>query len=39
MPTTFVIDAQGIIRYRFIGYVQEQSLRDALDALLAGGHP
>jgi cytochrome c biogenesis protein CcmG, thiol:disulfide interchange protein DsbE len=38
MPTTFVIDAQGIIRYRFIGYVQEQSLRDALDALLEGGH-
>jgi cytochrome c biogenesis protein CcmG, thiol:disulfide interchange protein DsbE len=37
MPTTFVIDAQGIIRYRFIGYVQEQSLREALDALPDGG--
>ncbi len=37
MPTTFVIDAEGIIRYRFIGYVQERSLRDALDAILDGG--
>lgn len=37
MPTTFVIDADGIIRYRFVGYVQEESLRGSLDALLKGG--
>ncbi len=37
MPTTFVIDADGIIRYRFVGYVQEDSLRGSLDALLKGG--
>jgi cytochrome c biogenesis protein CcmG/thiol:disulfide interchange protein DsbE len=36
MPTTFVIDASGIIRYRFVGYVQEDSLRGALDAVLQG---
>jgi DsbE subfamily thiol:disulfide oxidoreductase len=36
MPTTFVIDADGVIRYRFVGYVQEESLRGALDALLDG---
>jgi cytochrome c biogenesis protein CcmG/thiol:disulfide interchange protein DsbE len=39
MPTTFVIDAGGVIRYRFIGYTQEQSLRDALDAVLERGSP
>jgi DsbE subfamily thiol:disulfide oxidoreductase len=37
MPTTFVIDVDGDIRYRFVGYVQEESLRGALDALLDGG--
>lgn len=37
LPTTFVIDADGVIRYRFVGYVQEESLRGALDALLDGG--
>ncbi len=37
LPTTFVIDAGGVIQYRFVGHVQEQSLRDALDALLDGG--
>lgn len=37
LPTTFVIDADGVIRYRFVGYVQEESLRGSLDALLGGG--
>lgn len=37
MPTTFVIDVDGVIRYRFVGYLQEGSLRGALDELLDGG--
>jgi cytochrome c biogenesis protein CcmG, thiol:disulfide interchange protein DsbE len=34
MPTTFVIDPTGTIRYRFVGYVTEASLRGALDRVL-----
>ncbi len=34
MPTTFVIDGGGTIRYRFVGYVTEDALRSALDPLV-----
>lgn len=34
MPTTFVIDGRGTIRYRFVGYVTEDALRSALDPLV-----
>jgi cytochrome c biogenesis protein CcmG/thiol:disulfide interchange protein DsbE len=34
MPTTFVIDPTGTIRYRFVGYVTEASLRGALDQVI-----
>jgi cytochrome c biogenesis protein CcmG/thiol:disulfide interchange protein DsbE len=34
MPTTFVIDRNGTIRYRFVGYVTEDALRGALDHLV-----
>ncbi len=34
MPTTFIIDGAGTIRYRFVGYVTEDSLRGALDPLV-----
>ena len=37
MPTTFIIDPAGIIRYRFVGYLTETDLRAAIDALLAEG--
>ena len=35
MPTTFVIDRIGTIRFRFVGYVTEDALRTVLDALIA----
>ena len=34
MPTTFIIDASGRIRYRFIGYLQAPILRSALDDVI-----
>lgn len=34
MPTTFIVDAQATIRYRFVGYVDEGALRSALDQIL-----
>ena len=34
MPTTFLIDPSGIIRYRFVGYLDEPTLRSAIDELL-----
>jgi cytochrome c biogenesis protein CcmG/thiol:disulfide interchange protein DsbE len=34
MPTTFLIDANGIIRYRFVGYLNEDTLRAAIEDLL-----
>jgi DsbE subfamily thiol:disulfide oxidoreductase len=37
MPTTFVIDPAGIIRYRFVGYLTETDLREAIDTLLEEG--
>jgi len=37
MPTTFVIDRAGNLVYRFLGYLDERTLRPALDALLRGG--
>lgn len=37
MPTTFVIDRDGNLVFRFLGYLDERTLRPALDALLRGG--
>ncbi len=34
MPTTFVIDRDGNLVYRFLGYLDERTLRPALDELL-----
>jgi peroxiredoxin len=36
MPTTFVIDAQGQLRYRFVGYLNADILRLTLDTVLRG---
>jgi cytochrome c biogenesis protein CcmG/thiol:disulfide interchange protein DsbE len=34
-PTTFIIDAAGTIRYRFVGYLDEDVLEKALDDVLS----
>lgn len=34
LPVTIVVDDQGVMRFRFEGYVTERSLRDALDIVL-----
>ena len=34
LPTTFLIDPEGIVRYRFVGYLDEPTLRSAIDDLL-----
>jgi cytochrome c biogenesis protein CcmG/thiol:disulfide interchange protein DsbE len=39
MPTTFVIDASGNLRYRFVGYLDAPVLQTALDAVLAKATP
>jgi cytochrome c biogenesis protein CcmG/thiol:disulfide interchange protein DsbE len=39
LPMTFVIDARGIIRYRFVGYVNRDVLQATVDRVLAGGAP
>ena len=39
LPTTFIIDREGQIRYRFIGYITGPVLRAALDEVLAGAGP
>jgi cytochrome c biogenesis protein CcmG/thiol:disulfide interchange protein DsbE len=36
LPTTFVIDASGVIRYRFLGRVDPAGLQDVLQGLMAG---
>jgi len=36
MPTTFVIDARGQLRYRFVGYLKADILRSTLDTVLRG---
>ena len=36
MPTTFVIDGKGVLRFRFVGYVDESDLRRFLDQVLGG---
>lgn len=36
-PTTFIIDAGGTIRYRFVGYLSESVLEPALDGVLSRG--
>jgi len=33
-PTTFIIDPAGTIRYRFVGYLEEEVLEDALNDVL-----
>jgi cytochrome c biogenesis protein CcmG/thiol:disulfide interchange protein DsbE len=35
-PTTFIIDPAGTIRYRFVGYLDEQVLQEALNDVLSG---
>ena len=37
LPTTFIIDPLGTIRYRFLGYLDRDVLRAVLDDLLSGG--
>ena len=37
MPTTFVVDPDGVIRYRFVGYLTETDLRGAIEDLLQEG--
>ena len=39
LPTTFIIDPQGTIRYRFQGYLERDVLQAVLDDLLSGGGP
>ncbi len=34
-PTTFIIDAAGTIRYRFVGYLDEDVLEEALDDVVS----
>lgn len=34
-PTTFIIDPTGTIRYRFVGYLDEAVLEDAVDDVLS----
>jgi cytochrome c biogenesis protein CcmG/thiol:disulfide interchange protein DsbE len=38
-PTTFIIDAGGTIRYRFVGYLSEDVLEAALDDVLSRRGP
>lgn len=39
LPTTYVIDAEGRIVYRFTGYLQGSILRDSLDEVLLDRNP
>jgi len=39
MPTTFVIDASGNLRYRFVGYLNAPVLQTALDSVLGRSTP
>ena len=39
LPTTFIIDSDGQIRYRFVGYMTGPILRAALDDVLGGAGP
>jgi cytochrome c biogenesis protein CcmG/thiol:disulfide interchange protein DsbE len=36
-PTTFIVDAGGTIRYRFVGYLSEDVLEASLDDVLSKG--
>ena len=38
-PTTFIIDPAGTMRYRFVGYLDEPVLEDALNDVLSRGTP
>lgn len=33
MPTTFLVDPSGTLRYRFVGYLDEPTLRSAIESL------
>ncbi len=37
LPTTFVIDASGVIRYGFLGRIDPVGLQDILQGLIAEG--
>ena len=37
LPTTFVVDRDGVLRERFVGYVDETDLRRVLDQILEDG--
>ncbi len=39
MPTTFVIDASGNLRYRFVGYLNAPVLQTALNSVLGRSTP
>ncbi len=39
LPTTFIIDPSGTIRYRFQGYLDREVLQSALDDVLSGSRP
>jgi peroxiredoxin len=39
MPTTFIIDRNGVIRYRFLGYLERDVLQAAVDDVVNGGTP
>jgi cytochrome c biogenesis protein CcmG/thiol:disulfide interchange protein DsbE len=39
MPTTFVIDASGNLRYRFVGYVDALALQTALNSVVGRSSP
>jgi cytochrome c biogenesis protein CcmG/thiol:disulfide interchange protein DsbE len=39
LPMTFVIDARGLIRYRFVGYVDREILQATVDRVLSGSAP
>jgi cytochrome c biogenesis protein CcmG/thiol:disulfide interchange protein DsbE len=36
LPVTYVIDAQGVMRYRFLGSVTESALVDAVRSVVRG---
>lgn len=36
IPSTFVVDAEGRVRYRFFGFLEEATIRGALDRLTSG---
>lgn len=39
LPTTFIIDAGGVIRYSFLGYLERDVLQAAVEDVFAGRFP